>query len=78
MAALNAQQMKQQARIGFKPSHITHATSPAAIRGVYAMRLQRAFPSGNAMHLFILIPPQHFRCTINAQQATQWAMRVHI
>lgn len=48
--------------------------TPPLCPGETPLQLQRV-PSGNEMHLFILIPPQHFRCTINAQQATQWGMR---
>lgn len=59
----------------FRPHTYIYSTSPPPLfPGETALHLQRV-PSGNEMHLFILIPPQHFRCTINAQQATQWGMR---
>lgn len=73
--------MKQQAWIRLKttsllniPSTYIYSNPPPLFPGETALQLQRV-PSGNEMHLFILIPPQHFRCTINAQQATQWGMR---
>lgn len=69
--------MKQQARIRLKTTSLLNIPStetPLLFSGETPLQLQRV-PSGNEMHLFILIPPQHFRCTINAQQATQWGMR---
>lgn len=67
--------MKQQARIRLKTTSLLNIPSnpPPLHPGETPLQLQRV-PSGNEMHLFILIPPQHFRCTINAQQATQWGM----
>jgi len=67
MALFNVQQMKQQARMGAHDQDQPQI-QPSPAKDMQA--IQDSWQREMRMHLFILIPPQHFRCAINARAGT--------